>query len=98
MLFNESRNKSLLFLAFLSEMIYTHKHMCRCDGMADVTDSKSVVGDNVRVQVPPPALAKIPHLSYRTDEGFLHDVFHFAERDVRKARDVRLRRMMCLRA
>ncbi len=28
---------------------------CRSDGMADVTDSKSVVGDNVWVQVPPSA-------------------------------------------
>ena len=27
----------------------------RCDGMADVTDSKSVGGDTVWVQVPPPA-------------------------------------------
>ena len=30
--------------------------------------------------------------------AFLNDVFHFAERDVHFVRDVRLRRMMCLRA
>ena len=30
----------------------------RCDGMADVTDSKSVGSDTVRVQVPPPAPEK----------------------------------------
>ncbi len=29
---------------------------CRRVGMADEADSKSVVGNNVRVQVPPPAL------------------------------------------
>ena len=28
----------------------------RCVGMADEADSKSVVGNHVRVQVPPPAL------------------------------------------
>ena len=28
---------------------------CRCDGMVDVTDSKSVGGDTVWVRVPPPA-------------------------------------------
>ena len=27
---------------------------CRCGGMADATDSKSVVGNSVWVQVPPP--------------------------------------------
>ncbi len=30
---------------------------CRCDGMVDVTDSKSVGGDTVWVRVPPPAPA-----------------------------------------
>ena len=30
-------------------------HECRCDGMVDVTDSKSVGGDTVWVRVPPPA-------------------------------------------
>ena len=31
------------------------KVSCRCGGMADAKDSKSFVGDNVWVQVPPPA-------------------------------------------
>ena len=31
------------------------RRICRCDGMADVTDSKSVGGNTVWVQVPPPA-------------------------------------------
>ena len=31
---------------------------CRCDGMVDVTDSKSVGGDTVWVRVPPPAPAR----------------------------------------
>ena len=29
--------------------------LSRCDGMVDVTDSKSVGGDTVWVRVPPPA-------------------------------------------
>ena len=33
-------------------------HFCRSGGMADATDSKSVVGDNVWVQVPPSAPKK----------------------------------------
>ena len=32
--------------------------LCRCDGMVDVTDSKSVGGDTVWVRVPPPAPKK----------------------------------------
>ena len=34
--------------------------LSRSDGMADVTDSKSVVGDNVWVRVPPSAPNKQP--------------------------------------
>ena len=36
-------------------MMYNIKVQCRRDGMADVTDSKSVGGNTVWVQVPPPA-------------------------------------------
>ncbi len=39
--------------------------ICRRVGMADEADSKSVVGDYVRVQVPPPAVISIC--------GFVHD-------------------------
>ena len=34
----------------------TEPNKCRRVGMADEADSKSVVGNHVRVQVPPPAL------------------------------------------
>ncbi len=42
------------------------KTICRRDGMADVTDSKSVGRDTVRVQVPPPAprYASVAELEY----------------------------------
>ena len=36
-------------------MILFYGKNCRSGGMADATDSKSVVGNNVRVQVPPSA-------------------------------------------
>ena len=35
---------------------------------------------------------------YQTKDVFLNDVFRCAERDVHFVRDVRLRRVMCLRA
>lgn len=35
-----------------------HSYICRCDGMVDVTDSKSVGGNIVWVRVPPPAPEK----------------------------------------
>ena len=41
-------------LEISSEIIYNTMR-CRCDGMVDVTDSKSVGGDTVWVRVPPPA-------------------------------------------
>ena len=67
---------------------YTHKVLiCRSGGMADATDSKSVVGNNVRVQVPPSAPIKItvlyaqfflliaydiPPLLYGVPKKFIH--------------------------
>ena len=49
------RQKDKLDLNFrpVSDIIGNVK--CRCDGMVDVTDSKSVGGDTVWVRVPPPA-------------------------------------------
>ena len=51
------RQNSKLDLNFrpVSDIIGNVK--CRCDGMVDVTDSKSVGGDTVWVRVPPPAPA-----------------------------------------
>ena len=45
---------SLLVLSYENFREFLDK-MCRCDGMADVTDSKSVGSDTVWVRVPPPA-------------------------------------------
>ena len=44
--------KGLDFLPFVE---YNNQVICRCGGMADATDSKSVGSDTVWVQVPPPA-------------------------------------------
>ena len=41
-------------------MIFYTAVLRRCVGMADDADSKSVVGNHVRVQVPPPALRNAP--------------------------------------
>ena len=41
---------------------------CWCGGMADAADSKSAIGNYVRVQVPPPALKRI---------GFIHCAFFY---------------------
>lgn len=38
--------------------------ICRCGGMADATDSKSVVGDNVLVQVQSPAPSVVVNKSF----------------------------------
>jgi hypothetical protein len=46
-----------------------HTVLCRCDGMADVTDSKSVDSDIVRVQVSPPA-PKFKGSQSRCTSGF----------------------------
>ena len=45
---------------------------CRCDGMADVTDSKSVPGDRVWVRVPPPAPYYHPGFDAKLGWFFLH--------------------------
>ena len=46
------------FIDFFTWLSYNQycdlQFLCRCGGMADATDSKSVVGNNVWVQVPPP--------------------------------------------
>ncbi len=45
--------------------------MGRCDGMADVTDSKSVGSDTVWVRVPPPAPNKYnPNQIFLIGDGF----------------------------
>ena len=46
---------------------------CRCDGMVDVTDSKSVPGNRVWVRVPPPA----PDQEHRIDTELQFGVFLF---------------------
>ena len=48
------QSSSRLLLFFAKYVILTK--LCRCDGMVDVTDSKSVGGNTVWVRVPPPAL------------------------------------------
>ena len=59
------RQNSKLDLNFrpVSDIIGNVK--CRCDGMVDVTDSKSVGGDTVWVRVPPPAPGPEPSLVER---------------------------------
>ena len=57
-------------LAKRVKMMYNIKVPCRRDGMADVTDSKSVGGDTVWVQVPPPAPSDLYYL-YRSLFVFL---------------------------
>ena len=42
--------------------------------MADATDSKSVVGDNVRVQVPPSAPNKKTAISCGPFNFYFHDI------------------------
>lgn len=41
-----------------ADLYYLQEMLRRRVGMADEADSKSVVGNHVRVQVPPPALLK----------------------------------------
>ena len=48
----------------------------RSGGMADATDSKSVVGDNVRVQVPPSA----PNILYK--KSFLEKTFFIVKKTI----------------
>lgn len=43
-------------LAFSAFLCYYCQVMSRCGGMADATDSKSVIRKGVRVRVSPPAL------------------------------------------
>ena len=63
------QNNYKIALVKRGEMLYNIIDISRCDGMADVTDSKSVGGDTVWVQVPPPAPRKSELLS--TDKGSL---------------------------
>ena len=50
---------------------------CRCDGMVDVTDSKSVGGDTVWVRVPPPAPnQQNPNQIFPMGDGFGFCVFY----------------------
>ena len=44
-----------MLLAFIKELCYDAEVTRRCVGMADDADSKSVGGNTVWVQVPPPA-------------------------------------------
>ena len=52
------KRKCLIFFEVYYIISTVANIVSRCDGMADVTDSKSVGGDTVRVQVPPPAPKK----------------------------------------
>ncbi len=62
------------FPRFLSNFGCGVEHIvCRRDGMADVTDSKSVPGDRVWVQVPPPAPNRKPQRAIF--EAFLLPIF-----------------------
>ena len=51
-------------------MLYYCLLMCRSDGMADVTDSKSVPGNRVWVQVPPSAPPST--IAFASGRGFFH--------------------------
>ena len=61
-------------LAIFAVMYYNTLVISRCDGMVDVTDSKSVGGNIVWVRVPPPAPCKKPLLSTKTKEVFYNDI------------------------
>ena len=63
------QSSSRLLLFFAKYVILTK--LCRCDGMVDVTDSKSVGGNTVWVRVPPPAPNKSPDLSTGQIRRFL---------------------------
>ncbi len=58
-IFFNKKFKKLLLFSFMCANIYLsevlNKDKCRRVGMADEADSKSVVGNHVRVQVPLPA-------------------------------------------
>ena len=54
--------------------------LSRCDGMVDVTDSKSVGGDTVWVRVPPPAPNKHDSFDTRVSETIV--LFLFAKAPV----------------
>ena len=61
--------KSLTFKAYFDNIIKVLlKNLCGCGGMADASDSKSDVGDYVRVQVPPSAFC----LTMRKEETKKH--------------------------
>jgi hypothetical protein len=48
----------LIFFRFLKNMVtfaaLIKKRTCRSGGMVDAMDSKSIIGNDVRVRVPPP--------------------------------------------
>ena len=48
-----------------------HRWIRRCDGMADIADLKSAVGDDVPVQVRPP----VPRRVFITDLSYEHSIF-----------------------
>ena len=47
--------------------------MSRCGGMADATDSKSVIRKGVRVRVSPPALRGCREMTALKEGGVTHD-------------------------
>lgn len=57
-------------------LVYKKKEsqICRRVGMADEADSKSVVGNYVRVQVPPPAV-KTLEIYYRSQGFFAYQAY-----------------------
>ena len=55
------------------------KYISRCVGMADEADSKSVVGNNVWVQVPPPAVKVVGFTVCRFSDFLLSKSSLFAK-------------------
>lgn len=81
----KSKKKFILPIDFWNFIGYNKQVICRCGGMADATDSKSVDGDIVWVQVPPPA-PLVPE-SLFSDSGYFFVLFYNPNRIEQEKRE-----------